>query len=180
MIELIASGEIESRGTGSGIDCRDGHDPVCGSVSVTTRREVSVDVEFPQGHVNLEGYAPSAGDRIAREAIGHWVEQSVDVADFEMVGSTWDVRLDGNWWDWVQQAHRYVVERPDLSLLGALNRFMQWDETDSRALDTAATKVPTERVTATEVGDLPDDEWDELRTVLNGLGNVQIPESYAE
>lgn len=176
MIELIATGPVESV-EDERIRKTDGHDSIHGTVSITRRTEAEIDLEFSQGHVNLEGYAPSVyGDRaMPLGSVQYHIPEG-----FEPIADEWDVRLAGEWFDWVQQAHRYQTERPDRSLVGHLTLFSRWDETDGRSIDRALEEVEHIPLSGKAPADMNDGEWDRLRRELNTLENVSIPESYSE
>lgn len=181
MIELIATGTIEQI-EDNRINRDDGHDSIYGRVSTIETIEVDIDLEFAQGHVNLEGYSPSAYDRPIQECIGRFFYDQIDrpQQDIRFVENTWEIKLQGENYDWIQQAHRYVTERPDMSIREALAYFKQWSETKTETIETAIEVVENQVEHATtEVGELSDTEWMELEESLNGLLNVSIPVSYA-
>lgn len=181
MIEIIAEGPIEIEIENPRIDRLDGWDPIVGRVDVIETRRARIDIELPQGHVNLEGYAPSAyGSGGATESIGGFVRRAVDEPNVRLVDDEWSVELAGEWFDWIQQADRYVVERPRMSIAAALSLFRSWDETSDRQLNKALDAVLNEIDDAeVPVRELDDDERDRMRSRLRGLGMyVDIPESY--
>lgn len=175
MIELVAQGPVETS-TDEKVRKKSGHDDIYGRVTTTTRETVEIDLEFPQGYVNLEGYAPSSH---------HCVDPLGSVSAYvpdgsEPIADEWDVALYGEWFDWVQQAHRYVTERPDESIVSCLETFKNWDETDSDTIGRAIDVATFETELATRLtGDLDAPELELLRAELNDLENVQIPESYS-
>lgn len=182
MIELIASGPIEQI-EDTKISRDDGHDSIYGRVSIIDRSTIEIDLEFEQGHVNLEGYAPSASSWSVSECIGRFIREGIDdnLAQFELIDNDWTVELRGEIYDWIQQAHRYVTERPDMSIHSALGYFKTWDETKSSTIESARGIVERRVEHGTKnVGELSNTEWVELEESLNGLTNVSIPESYSD
>lgn len=181
MIELTAEGPVTVCKDGDFGPRKDGHDTVWGAVELTRKTHVDIVVEFEQGHVNLEGYAPSHVGWPIDECIGGFVSEAMDLP-YGMLNyedREWDVKLRASYEDWIQQAHRYMTERPNMSLLNALNRFQSWDETDDDTLELAKSEVAwadlSEYPPKSDVFD-----WDVLRVQLNELDHVEIPESYSD
>lgn len=172
MIELIASGPVRLV-EDTDIRRRDGDDSIHGRVKVTRQVEVDIDLEFPQGHVNLEGFSPSGGDLPVREMVIPYVRGAMPDhgADIEHVSDDeWSVELWGEWWDWVQAAHRYQVERPRYSIVGILKFFRSWEETDSDTIELAISKVEQMTALASKpMKDLDDEAYDHLTGCLRFL-----------
>lgn len=184
MIELIAKGPVRVT-EDHDVDKQDGWDPIHGTVRTTRELEVTVDLEFPQGHVNLEGYAPSSPgvDYALAESIGRYVSDAVDPPSrgggIRLVSDEWSVELAGEWFDWIQQAHRYQVERSDMSIVDCLRRFKSWEETSDRALDRAVVEADgATGLSTVEMGLMSDSDYERLSDVLNHIDGVRIPESY--
>lgn len=177
MIEINASGPVKTY-ENSRIDWMDGIDPIVGTIITAETTEVKVDLELPQGHVNLEGFAPSRHDWTMRDVFGRYVRDTVD-GHFELVESEWNVEIDGNYWDWIQQAHRYNTERPEKSLIDCLGLFLGWEETRNNAIEEAILQVHEETdYGSTESGELSSEERSLLRYQLNQIYEVTIPGSY--
>jgi len=102
--------------------------------------EVSARKEFTEGYVNLEGYVLSE-HWTTEEDLFYSFEfgQNRALDGFTLLTHTADltVSFHGGRYDWVQQAVRYVTERPNLSVVGALQKFQRWDETDNDVLTEA-------------------------------------------
>lgn len=179
MIEVIAEGPVYVE-QDERIDRQSGHDRIAGRVTTTQEREVKVDLEFPQGYVNLEGYAPSQVSWPIEEIFGRYIEFETNHVRIET--REWDVSIEGEWFDWIQQAHRYQTERPDRSIVGCLQYFGVWDETSARTLKTAVQNAReyAGELADREMGQMDDDVYAELRRSLNEAEHVQIPESYTE
>lgn len=183
MIELIAEGPVEVCKDGRFGPRKDGHDTIAGRVELTRTSEVRVDVEFEQGHVNLEGYVPSHVEWPVEECVGGFVSEAMDLpyGMLEYEDREWTIELRGEWWDWIQQAHRYMTERPRLSVLDALRLFRGWNETDDDTLGDAIANAKRCSMAQYEAGELTQDDWVDLRTELNhGFEHVSIPESYSD
>lgn len=185
MIELIASGPVHLAND-TRVDRKDGHDRIRGRVTVSRELEVDLDLEFEQGHVNLEGYAPSYVDWPLKEILGPYIRGALDAPDreIEIPGDEWDVDLRGEWWDWVQQAHRYQTERPERSLLDCLTLFSRWDEVDNRSIERAKGKLDPARVANSDVPlrDMDADDVSWMEGDLRGLNEYlegTIKDSYA-
>lgn len=167
MIELIASGPVEIV-EDVDVNRQDGWDPIRGSVRTTRELEVTVDLEFPQGHVNLEGFAASSsGGSFAQEIIERYVGEAVDPPSrgggIRVEPDRWDFELAGKWFDWVQAAHRYQVERPNMSIVGCLLLFKSWDETDDHDVEMAIQEARKASPLAdVEVGEMSDESYQRL------------------
>lgn len=151
------------------------HDPPeSADWSLTSTVAQTVDIEatkeFPDGYVNLEGYALSGYAGVRTEDILHSFRLSENPAlgGKEIVpdGTEVEVVMRGDWWDWAQQAVKYATERPSKSVAGCLSLFETWDETGSgveQALD-RLDGVPHFR---DEVGDLSDTEWNRMVAAIH-------------
>ena len=178
MIEIEARGPIKTHEEHR-VDKDDGHDRIVGRVTTAETTEVEIDFELPQGHVNIEGFAPSRIDWPMREIFGRFIRDTVD-GNFEIVDREWETELTGDYWDWIQQAHRYQTERPYKSLIDCLELFSGWEETNTHAIDEAILQVDEETDYGhTEMGEMSDESWDHFRYQLNQIYEVEIPESYS-
>lgn len=178
MIELYAEGPmVESHE--NGIDHYDGHDRITGTVTIEPTRDVQITLEFPHGHVNLESFAPSVGSASLKEIFGPYVEHTGMILHRQMFPSNeWSIWLLGEWYDWVQQAHRYMGDRERLSLQSALRKMGTWEETSSEDIAEAIERVDDVDASNAPLETLDDAEREKLREELNGLPEVDIPESY--
>lgn len=164
MIELVARGPVSIRSE-TRIDRQDGHDSIYGRVTTSRYPVIEIDLEFEQGHVNLEGYSTQHSS--VEEALGGFLPDEVDSVPDRR---EWDIEMWGEWWDWVQQAHRYQTERPHYSIIDCLDLFRGWPETDSDTLTRAIEEVSE----GTELGDvemsnLSDSDKTRLRGELRSL-----------
>lgn len=145
-------------------------------VSITARKE------FPHGYVNLEGYVLSRHWTTERDLIHAFeVDQNEALEDFEIDPATADlsVEIGGDGWSWVEQAVRYVTERPNKSVLDALQQFKSWDETNGRELDKAIARSEDKPYTDEPAGGLTQREWNEMVSHLasgasSGTNNTDI------
>lgn len=174
MIEIIAEGPVPIVTDDRRINRQDGHDRITGRSEVRDELTVFIDLELPQGHVNLEGFVLSPYSTNPWEIVGRYVDIDDSCVDRDRIDRRdWSVDLRGEWWDWIQQAHRYQTERPTESIVSCLELFRSWDETDTSTLDLAIKRVENStdvrELAAIQMGELTDTEYGKLRRRLNVL-----------
>lgn len=110
--------------------------------SVVVSRDVNVEArkEFPDGYVNLEGYAYetySVGKRriISDFGLDDHPAFCGDRRRLSVEGA--QVAISGESGDWLHQSLLYMTERPSLSLVETVQNFSRWHETVGRSLRTA-------------------------------------------
>jgi len=143
MIEVIAKGPVEVKQS-ERVKRSDGRDMIRGRVTMTHESVALIDLELESGHVNLEAFAPSAtADRRIGDTFFWYIDEleRQNGTTIEVVEKGWDVRLQGEWWDWIQAAARYQIERADMSLTGVLRLFKGWDETNDRQIKRAISEL---------------------------------------
>jgi len=185
MLEITASGPIEQteeyRNQGE-----DGRDPYQGSATLTRRPHLRCTLELPNGHVNLEGFAPSSYggtdpgwslSRIAR-CSGHDLAES----EADAVADQWTVTIRGEWWDWLDAAHRYGDERPGETAYDHLTRFSRWDETETRTFESDTRRRSTPLDTARDLALFADvcRRGDEREHVRSWADTRETPEGFEE
>jgi len=130
---------------------------------------ISARKEFPEGYVNLEGYVLSK-HWTTEDDLFHSFEfrENPALDGFTLLTDTADLSVwfTGGVHDWIQQAVRYVTERPNLSVVGALGRFQGWDETDSDVLTEAKQIVEEVDHTDHPVGGLGAGEYNTMLSHL--------------
>lgn len=160
-----------------------GHDQYFTANTVKKTVEASASIEFPYGHVNIEGYVLSKYYNDEYDMLlSFCVDENPALEDWRILEDATDlsVELYGEWWDWIQQAHRYQTERPSKSILDCLSQFRSWEETNDDALHGAINRAKEATgLVKTDCRDLSDRDHETLRDALNDLENVEIPESYA-
>lgn len=144
--------------------------------AIENRIETDIDItarkEYPDGYVNLEGYVLSehwattedllrSFDIEANPAFEGWTIDT-DSADVE-------VSMHGGPAVWLQQAVCYVSERPNLSIMEALQRFASWDETADGGVERAIQKIESTLHANDPVGGLTDDEY---RSLVSAVHNA--------
>jgi len=114
----------------------DGNDRKREVVHISRDVQVEVNIALAGGHVNLEGYAPCrAGDHVA-EKVQHMAPENVEIDARSL-----DAHIHGSGDEWLQQARRYISERPGMDVFDALELFRGWGCTNSRAIDRAEEKA---------------------------------------
>lgn len=127
MVEINVRGPVEKRTRTDSGKYQDGSDTEYRSVQLVERAEVDICIEFPDGHVNLEGYSPARmGMGLEETSLYRYVPEGWAIVDQD----DWDVSIDGTMREWVIQARRYIQERPDMSVEDALRAFEAWEETN--------------------------------------------------
>lgn len=172
MIEIIARGPVRIRDD-ERIDYQSGWDTIHGRVTTVTEPVIEIDLEFDQGYVNLEGWSTQ------HFPIDEIYDRFLPDGTVEVPDREWDVEFRGEWWDWVQQAHRYQVERPGMTIADCLNIFRSWPETDDDVIDRALQEVNDVLGANTPMGDLSDRQYARVTEDLAALhDSLRIPESY--
>jgi len=178
MIELRATGPVQFR-VSNDFDYEDGHDRIVGNAEFDRTSDAVVEVEFTNGHVNLEAFVPSNIGEPVLTCLEQFVSDlpfSENTTEWFLLEEQWDVVLYGEWRDWIQQADRWISERPDRSLVSALERFKRWDETKTTTLETAIVKLDYVDGAETPIGELTTGEYAGMCVQLNELGvSVDIP-----
>jgi len=116
---------------------KDNGDPVITSLQVTHDVKVEVEIEMPDGHVNLEAYAPAR----APDSVAERIQHDHTAEHIEVDTSTIETNMWATSDQWVRVARRWISERPDHDVTSALQVFRGWDCTDSGVLDTAIETV---------------------------------------
>ena len=168
MIEITVNGTVEAEAThrDRGQDGRADY-----AVENTLALEVGVSArkEFPEGYVNLEGYVLSEHWTTAEDLfLSFEFRENPALDGFNLLTDTADlsVAFHGGIHDWIQQAVRYVTERPNLSVVRALQKFERWDETDSNALAEAKQIAGQVECTDHPVGGLDTAEYNKMLAQL--------------
>ena len=103
---------------------RDGRDRTKKVVKTAHDIDVHVEYEFPHGHVNLEAFCPSRAPDVVAENVQYDLPENIEV-DTRTLETVVSTSADG----WIQQARRWVSERPDTTAIEALEMFAGYDET---------------------------------------------------
>lgn len=171
MIELLLTGtvEVESSYSHSGSDGRADY-----TVENTLRQTVEVEArkEFPDGYVNLEGYVLSAYHTTENDMLHSFhVPDNEGLDNWKILEDSADleVEMHGDKFDWLDQALRYISERPNLSVVGALEKFKGWDETDGDTLDGAIRMAQRVDNADTPTGGLSTEEYRQLITDYHNM-----------
>ena len=112
----------------------DAADPRFTTVQVAEDVSIQVEIELPNGHVNLDAYSiRTAPDHVA-EDVQHTVGKHVDDR-IEVDAGTIESTIDGSADAWVRAARRWITERVEEGdthreeVRSALDRFDSWDDT---------------------------------------------------
>jgi len=112
----------------------DAADPRSTSVQVAEDVSIQVEIELPNGHVNLDAYSiRTAPDHVA-EDVQYTVGKHVDDR-IEVHAGTIESTIDGSADAWVRAARRWITERVEEGdthreeVRSALERFRGWGDT---------------------------------------------------
>lgn len=179
MIEVVLTGTVQLaktyRENGS-----DGHAEYSLANTVKRTVEVSATKEFHHGYVNLEGYVLSRHWLRSEDALHQFgIPENDAIEDWRILEDSADLEVEmrGEAWDWIEQAVRYVTERPALSVIDALEQFRSWDETDADVINRAdSTARSATAAVNTESGSFSDGSWNRmLKTLQNEAGRDGHP-----
>lgn len=123
-VEYTATGNL--RHSDYTEDRFDGRDRKKTAVEITQEVEIRVKIEFPGGHVNLEGFTTDLCPDFVFEDLQHtYTPDSVEVEARSV-----EARIYGNEREWVTAARRYIAERPNMDAVDALSKFQSWGDTE--------------------------------------------------
>lgn len=127
---------------------RDGRERTKKVVKTAHDIDVHIEHEFPVGHVNLEAYFPSRCPDVVAENVQYDLPENIEV-DTRTLETVIHASAEG----WIQQARRWITERPNTSAIEALEMFGGYDETSG--VEAALRKARNEDVDLSPVSPEP-------------------------
>lgn len=168
MITIRVNGTVEAEATHRDRG-QDGRADYAVENTLALTVDVSARKEFPEGYVNLEGYVLSEHWTTVEDLFHSFEFRANPALDgFDLLADTADlsVAFNGGVHDWIQQAVRYVTERPNLSVVETLQNFKRWDGTDTDVLTEATRTAEQADHTNRPVGGLDAREYNAMLAQL--------------
>lgn len=166
-IKLQGSVRVYSEHTESGEDGRASYETIN---SVRQTVEIEAIKTFENGYVNLEGYVLSEHWTTERDMVNSFAipdNPALDGFTLDRDSADLEIEMVGDKWDWIQQAVKYLTERPDRCLIGVLDKFLHWEETDNETIGEAQSTAAEAKHVTEDVGGLDSGEWNRMLTDLH-------------